>query len=386
MTTFHDTLLNYNWDEVTRSIYAKTSKDVKDALSTNSTGLEGFMALVSPAADRYLEEMAVISHNITRRRFGNTIQLYVPIYLSNFCENSCVYCGFSAKNKIERKVLTIDELKLELEIIKSNPFQHLLIVTGESATKAGVEYLSKAIETARQLFNQVSVEVQPLNAKEYQALIESGLHGVYVYQETYCAHTYANYHPKGKKADFRYRLETPDRIGLAGAHKIGLGSLIGLEDWRTEAFFTALHVAYLRKKYWQTKLSVSFPRLRPYAGQGYQPSHPCTERQLLQLICAYRLFDADLELSLSTRESAYFRDNAFPLGITAMSAGSKTGPGGYGGNNALEQFAIHDDRTPQQVAQAITEKGFEPIWKDWETSLQLPTLTKADTHAAPTLY
>jgi 2-iminoacetate synthase len=221
---------------------------------------------------------------------------------------------------------------------------------------------------------------------EYQLLIDVGLHGVYVYQETYRAQTYANYHPIGKKADFRYRLETPDRIGMAGAHKIGLGSLIGLEDWRTEAFFTALHVAYLRKKYWQTKLSVSFPRLRPYAGQGYQPSHPCSERQLLQLICAYRLFDADLELSLSTRESAYFRDNAFPLGITAMSAGSKTGPGGYGGNNALEQFAIHDDRTPQQVAQAITEKGFEPIWKDWETSLQLPSLTKANTHAAPTLY
>lgn len=368
--TFYDQIGWYHWDEVTQAIGAQTTADVERVLVNGIRKFTDFMALVSPAAAPMLETMAQKSHALTRRRFGNVIQLYVPIYLSNYCENRCVYCGFNAGNHIARKVLSLGELADELTVVKQHPFQHLLLVTGEAPQKAGIDYLEEAIRLSRRYFHQVSIEVQPLSADEYARLAKAGLHGVYVYQETYHPQAYPHYHLGGKKADFRFRLETPDRIGQAGIHKIGLGNLIGLEDWRTEAFFTALHLDYLRKKYWKSKLSVSFPRLRPHAGQGFQPAHVATERDLVQLICAYRLFDGDLDISLSTRESPAFRNNAFPLGVTAMSAGSKTGPGGYGGNHELEQFAVNDDRSPDEVADAIRQKGFESVWKDWATCLQ----------------
>jgi 2-iminoacetate synthase len=368
--TYFDILAQYDWEQTTQSIVAQTTDNVAKVIKNGVQSVEDFKALVSPAAEPFLEEMARESHRVTRQRFGKVIQLYVPIYLSNFCENRCVYCGFNAGNHITRKVLSIDEIKQELLAIKANPFDHLLIVTGEAPKKSGIAFLAEAVKEAKKHFHQVSIEVQPLETNEYKQLKDIGLHGVFVYQETYNAKTYPTYHPAGRKADFRFRLETPERIGEAGIHKIGLGSLIGLEEWRTEAYFTALHIDYLKRKFWQSKFSVSFPRLRPYAGQGFQPNHVATERHLVQLIGAYRLFDKDLELSLSTRESAHFRDNAFPLGITAMSAGSKTGPGGYTGSQALEQFAVHDDRSPLEVADAIKNRGFEPVWKDWDSCLQ----------------
>ncbi len=368
--SFYQELQAHDWEEVTASIARKSAREVEVALNKLHPDMEDFKALLSPAADAYLEPMAQKSHRLTCQRFGRTVQLYIPLYLSNFCENRCVYCGFSGANKLKRKVLSMEELEQEARVIRKNPYRHILLVTGEAPSKAGVDYLAEAIQTLNPHFSQVSLEVQPLEAAEYVHLVKKGLHGVSVYQETYHEKVYPNYHPFGKKADFLFRLETPERLGMAGVRKIGLGNLIGLEDWRTEAWFTALHLQYLRRHFWQTKYSISFPRLRPFSGEGFQPRFETTERNLTQLIVAYRLLDSDLELSLSTRERPHYRDNVFPLGITSMSAGSKTGPGGYSDSGELEQFAVNDERSPMEVADRIRSKGFEPVWKDWSLCLQ----------------
>ncbi len=234
----------------------------------------------------------------------------------------------------------------------------------------GVPYFLEVLSLLREEFSQVSLEVQPLLQEEYEQLASEGLHAVYVYQETYDAEKYSEVHPKGKKANFRYRLETPDRLGLVVVRKIGIGALLGLSDWRTDSWFTALHLHYLRRRYWKSRYSISFPRLR--RAEGYSGGAPeMGEAELLQLITAFRLFDENVELSLSTRESQHFRDHALALGVTAMSAGSKTEPGGYSlKRGALEQFSIDDNRSPAAVAEAIRSAGYEPVWKDWDPILQ----------------
>jgi 2-iminoacetate synthase len=364
---FTEIFNTYNWDDVQEQINNKTSADVERALLKAGCGsVNDFMALISPAAVPYIETMAQMSYRLTRKRFGNTIQMYIPMYLSNECQNICTYCGFRYDNKIARLRLNDSQIIREAEAIKALGFEHILLVTGEATETVGVDYLAHAIELIHNYFKLVSIEVQPLHTEEYQTLVSKGLHSVLVYQETYNKKDYKTYHLKGKKSNFQYRLETPDRIGETGAHKIGLGVLLGLEDWRTDSFFTALHLSYLEKKYWKTKYSISFPRLRPAVGME-QPKYELSNRDLVQLICAYRIFNEDIELSLSTREEAHFRDNLFPLGITSVSAGSKTNPGGYEVSpTELEQFEIDDQRTPKEVAAAIRTKGLEPVWKDWE--------------------
>ena len=328
--TYYDLILKYDWETTRRKIYASTDADVERALAHDRPSMDDFAALVSPAADKYLDAMAAESYRITRRRFGNVMQLYIPLYLANICQNHCVYCGFNCTNKIHRAILTPDEIHEECRAIKKDPFQHILLVTGEAPRSSSVQYMADSMEIVKQYFQQISLEVQPLETDEYRLLMDHGLHSVYVYQETYNRERYPVYHLRGRKADYRYRLETPDRLCEAGVYKVGVGNLIGLEDWRTEAFFTALHVRYLENRYWRTKYSIAFPRLRPYYGEdGFNPEHPTTERNLLQLICAYRLLSEDVELSISTRESAACRDTVMPFGVTVMSAGSKTTPGGY---------------------------------------------------------
>lgn len=226
--------------------------------------------------------------------------------------------------------------------------------------------MKNAIRLARPFFSNISLEVQPLEQKEYEALIEEGLNTVLVYQETYHRENYRLHHPKGKKSNFNYRLATPDRLGLAGIHKIGIGALLGLDDWRTESFFTALHLHYLETTYWQTKYSISFPRLRP-AANVQLPQPLISDRELVQLICAYRIFDEEVELSLSTRESEKFRNHVIKLGITSMSAGSKTNPGGYAAApESLDQFEVSDERSPKEIAAMLKQNGYEPVWKDWD--------------------
>lgn len=364
--SFENIFRQYSWDDVKASIYAKTARDVEMALGRKHRTLEDFMALISPAALPYLEQMAVISRQLTQQRFGKTIQLYVPLYLSNECQNICTYCGFSYDNQLRRKTLTGVEILRETSVIRDMGYEHVLLVTGEANQTVGLDYFRKVLPVIRQHFSQISMEVQPMDREDYEQLIPLGLHTVLVYQETYHEEDYRKHHPKGKKSRFAYRLETPDRLGLAGIHKIGLGVLIGLEDWRTDSFFTALHLDYLQRTYWQTRYSISFPRLRPFSG-GLAPKVDMQDRELVQLICAYRLLNEDLELSLSTRESEKFRDHLIQLGITTMSAGSRTNPGGYAvDRQSLEQFEISDERSAQEVATMIKKQGYEPVWKDWD--------------------
>ncbi|WP_109829952.1 2-iminoacetate synthase ThiH [Reichenbachiella versicolor] len=370
MSSFREIFDQYNWSQLEHDIYSKTDQDVESALKKYPRDLEDFKALISPAATPYLEQMAQLSHELTLQRFGNTIQLYTPMYLSNECQNICTYCGFSMNNKIKRKTLSNEEIDQEVKAIKDLGYDHILLVTGEANQSVGVGYIDKAIRRIRPHFANVSMEVQPLDQKDYERLIDSGLHSVLVYQETYHQEEYKTHHPKGKKSNFYYRLDTPDRLGKAGIHKMGLGALIGLEDWRIDSFFVALHLDYLERTYWQTKYSLSFPRLRPFSG-GLEPKVEMKDKELVQLISAYRLFNQEVELSLSTRETENFRDNVMKLGVTTMSAGSKTNPGGYAVEpQSLEQFEISDERSPKQVAEMIKNNGYEPVWKDWDIALE----------------
>ena len=368
--SFATELKALDWDSIGASIAAKTERDVERALSRAEGGLtlEDFKALIAPSARPYLETMAQMSHQRTVARFGYTQQLYAPMYLSNVCSNICTYCGFSANNRIPRKVLNESEIQQELSALKALGIQHVLFVTGESNLRVGVPYLKRAFELAREQFSSLSMEVQPMDQAAYEALMGSGLSSVLVYQETYHREAYARYHPKGFKRNFDYRLETPERLGRAGMKKIGLGVLYGLEDWRTDSFMLAAHLQFMERRYWRSRYSLSFPRIRPHEGD-FQPVSVVDDRDLVQLICAFRLLSSELELSLSTREEARFRDHVHKLGITSMSAGSKTNPGGYAVDpQTLEQFEISDERSPAQVAAHLQSAGYEAVWKDWDAS------------------
>ncbi len=359
----------FAWDDVKHSIYSKQARDVENALNARHRTLEDFKALISPAALPYLEQMAQLSQSITQKRFGKTIQMYIPMYLSNECQNICTYCGFSLTNKIPRKTLSDKDILAEVEVIKKMGYDNILLVSGEAHITVGLDYFKHAVGLIRPYFSNIAMEVQPLEKEEYAELAQCGVTTVLVYQETYHKEEYKTHHPKGKKSIFNYRLETHDRLGEAGIHKMGLGVLIGLEDWRTDSFFTALHLNYLEKTYWKTKYSISFPRLRPHAG-GITPKMEMSDAELVQLICAYRIFNEEVELSLSTRESEILRNNLIKIGITSISAGSKTNPGGYAvASESLEQFEINDERTPKQIAEVIKEQGYEPVWKDWDRVL-----------------
>ena len=368
--TFTDRWRELDWDDITLRINSKTAADVERALSARKIMRDDLMALLSPAASGFLEPLAQKAQLLTRQRFGNTVSFYVPLYLSNLCANDCTYCGFSMSNKLKRKTLDEQEIERECEAIRKLGFEHLLLVTGEHQTKVGMDYFRQHIPAIRRQFSSLQMEVQPLDEHEYAELKTLGLDGVMVYQETYHQAVYAQHHLRGNKQDFFWRLETPDRLGRAGIDKIGLGALIGLSDsWRTDCFMVAEHLLWLQQKYWQSRYSISFPRLRPCAG-GVEPASVMTESQLVQVICAFRLLAPDVELSLSTRESPWFRNHMIPLAINNVSAFSKTQPGGYADNHPeLEQFAPHDGRTPAEVAMALTQSGLQPVWKDWDSYL-----------------
>lgn len=368
--TFTERWRELDWDDIRLRINSKTAADVERALSARKITRDDLMALLSPTASHYLEPLAQQAQKLTRQRFGNTVSFYVPLYLSNLCANDCTYCGFSMSNKLKRKTLDQQEIERECAAIRKLGFEHLLLVTGEHQTKVGMDYFRQHLPAIRRQFSSLQMEVQPLDEHEYAELKSLGLDGVMVYQETYHQAVYAQHHLRGNKEDFFWRLETPDRLGRAGIDKIGLGALIGLSDsWRTDCFMVAEHLLWLQQQYWQSRYSISFPRLRPCTG-GVEPASVMTESQLVQVICAFRLLAPDVELSLSTRESPWFRDHMIPLAINNVSAFSKTQPGGYADNHPeLEQFAPHDGRTPVEVAEALTRSGLQPVWKDWDSFL-----------------
>lgn len=364
---FSEELLKYDWDETTQRIASKTAADVERALSNPHPTLDDFMALVSKAAEPYIELMAQLSMRYTRERFGKVISMYIPMYITNACTNSCVYCGFNRHNNFPRVVLTPEQIEDECKAIRAlGPFENLLLVTGENPRLAGTDYLEKALQVCRPYFNNLTIEVMPLSEDDYRRLTRSGLNGVVCFQETYNRANYKKYHPAGMKSNFEWRVNGYDRMGAAGVHKIGMGVLIGLEDWRTDVTMMAAHLLYLRKRYWQTRYSVNFPRMRPSEGH-FQPNVIMSDRELAQLTFAFRIFDHDVDISYSTRERADFRNNMARLGATSMSAGSKTDPGGYKTYpQALEQFEVSDQRPPVQVEADLKARGLEVVWKDWD--------------------
>ncbi len=369
---FADVIGEYDWDETVRLVESATEADVDRVLAKarrNSQRLtpEDFAMLISPAAASRIEEMAALSSRFTGERFGKTISMYIPMYVGNACTNKCVYCGFNHDNPFERTILTMEQIEEECKAIKRlGPFENLLIVSGEYPSLCGVEYLENVLHTCRPYFHNLTIEVQPMRSADYERLTHSGLNGVVCFQETYHREAYRTYHPHGMKSHYDWRLNGYDRMGEAGVHKIGLGALLGLEDWRADTVMMARHLRYLQKKYWKSRYSVNFPRMRP-SESGYQPKTVISDRELAMLTFAFRIFDHDVDISYSTREAPWFRDNMMRLGVTSMSAGSKTDPGGYASApESLEQFEVSDERTPREVEASIRAHGYDPVWKDWE--------------------
>ena len=370
---FADVIGMYDWDKTIELVENATIEEVDSVLAKaqrNRKALtpEEFAILISPAASSRINEMAILSNHFTSERFGKTISLYIPMYVGNACTNKCVYCGFNHDNPFERTILTQSQIEQECKAIKRlGPFENLLIVSGEYPSLCGVEYLEKTLHTCRPYFHNLTIEVQPMRAADYERLTHSGLNGVVCFQETYHREAYKRYHPKGMKSHFEWRLNGYDRMGEAGVHKIGLGALLGLEDWRGDVVMMARHLRYLQKKYWRSRYSVNFPRMRP-SESGFQPVSIISDKELAQLTFAFRIFDHDIDISYSTREAPEYRDNMIPLGVTSMSAGSKTDPGGYASApDSLEQFEVSDERRPIDVEAAIRAHGYDPVWKDWDS-------------------
>ena len=376
-----------------------TAADVGSSIHKPKLSLLDFANLISPAAGELLEPMSRRSQQLTQQRFGKVIRLFAPLYLSNECINTCKYCGFSRDNPILRVTLSVEEVMREARALGEQGFRNLLLVSGEHPKFVSNVYLVECVSALHSEFPSVSLEVGPMETEEYQPICAAGAEGLVVYQETYDRRVYSQMHTTGPKKNFDWRLETPERAYAAGFRRLGIGALFGLGDWRWEALAVAAHAEYLLRHCWKAQLTISLPRLRPNAGE-FEPLTHMTDRELVQLVCALRLLFPDVGLVLSTRESARLRDGLISLGITLMSAGSHTEPGGYTGAGkekihrtehgriialapnssewaaasfhgtpATGQFEISDTRAPDQVATEIQRLGYEPVWKDWDAAL-----------------
>ncbi|HEV8543342.1 MAG TPA: 2-iminoacetate synthase ThiH [Verrucomicrobiae bacterium] len=375
------------------------SDAVQRVLRKPKVDLADFPVLISEAASRFLEELCRRSQQLTRQRFGRVMRFFAPLYLSNECINNCKYCGFSRDNPILRVTLTLDEVRREAAELARQGFRNILLVAGEHPKFVSNDYLRDCVAALHEEFPSISLEVGPMEACEYKRIAAAGAEGLVVYQETYDRDVYQNVHTAGPKRDFDWRLDTAERAYAAGFRRLGIGALYGLADWRREALALAYHADHLLRSCWKAQLTISLPRLRPHAGE-FQPLTQISDRELVQLVCALRLTFPDAGLVLSTREPARLRDGLFGLGITHISAGSHTEPGGYTGagnqhlhltqrgriiplsdqssewsaprngrTNATGQFEIADGRSPEEIAAVIQRLGYEAVWKDWEASL-----------------
>jgi 2-iminoacetate synthase len=382
-------------DLVDRSRKA-SSAAVRRSIGKTSVTLDDFAHLISPAAGEMLEPLGRRAQRLTQQRFGKVIRLFAPLYLSNECINNCKYCGFSRDNPILRVTLTVEEVQREANALLAQGFRNILLVSGEHPKFVSNSYLRDCVAALHEMAPSISLEIGPMETNEYRPLVQAGAEGLVVYQETYERDVYHQMHTAGPKRNFDWRLETPERAYMAGFRRLGIGALYGLADWRSEAITLAAHAQYLLRNCWKAYLTVSLPRLRPCAGE-FQPLTHMSDREMVQLVCAFRLMFPDVGLVLSTRESPALRNGLIPLGITLLSAGSHTEPGGYTGAgrtslhhthkgrivelgasewadygdqaHATEQFNIADDRSPLEVAEQIRRLGYEPVWKDWEAVL-----------------
>jgi 2-iminoacetate synthase len=342
-----------------------TAAQVERALSSHHRTPEDLAALLSPAAAGRLEEMARAAHVTTVRRFGRVVRMFAPLYLSNECVSTCTYCGFSAGNDVARRTLGVDEVRAEAAALARRGFRHVLLVAGEHARIVSKDYLVGCVAALAPTVPSLSVEVQVWDTATYRRLVAAGCEGLIAYQETYDPVTYGAVHLKGKKRNYDWRLAAPDRGADAGMRRLGIGALLGLApDWRAEALALAAHARALLKRWWRCEVAVSVPRLRPAAG-GFVPASPVSDAEFVQLLCALRLYLPDVGISLSTREAPALRDALVPLGVTQMSAGSHTEPGGYAAaSDAQAQFEVGDPRSPAEVAAMLRSAGYEPVWMD----------------------
>jgi 2-iminoacetate synthase len=339
--------------------------DVDRALGAPHPGLDDLAVLLSAPAAARLEDLAAAAHRLTVQRFGRVVRLFAPLYLSNECASTCTYCGFSAGNDIARRTLSPAEAAAEARALRDRGFRHVLLVSGEQARIVSKEYLAECVAAVGAELPSVSVEVQVWDTATYRRLVAAGCEGLVVYQETYDRPRYAATHLRGKKRNYEWRLAAPDRGAEAGVRQLGVGALLGLhDDWRADALAVAAHAQALVRRWWRCDVTVSLPRLRPAAG-GFEPARPVADRELAQLVCALRLVLPDVGLSLSTREPPVLRDGLLRLGVTQMSAGSHTEPGGYAEPSAAEpQFEISDTRSPAEVADVLRRAGYDPVWMD----------------------
>ena len=373
----------------------------REAVGKEKFSLADFAALISPAAGELLETLCARSQKMTQQRFGKTIRLFAPLYLSNECINNCSYCGFSRDNAILRVTLSVDEVKQEAAALTAQGFRSVLLVAGEHPKFVSNGYMEECITALHAEIPSVSLEVGPMETDEYRPMVAAGADGLVVYQETYDRAVYDKMHTAGPKKNFDWRLETPERAYAAGFRRLGIAALYGLADWRYEALSVAAHADYLLRNCWKAQVTIALPRLKPCAGE-FEPLTHLNDRELVQLICAFRLMFPDVGIVLSTREQPKLRDGLIPLGVTMMSAGARTEPGGYTGagrekihhtergvikeiasgssewaplenrpTNATGQFNIGDERTPQEVAELIRKLGYEPVWKDWDAALTM---------------
>lgn len=366
--SFYNILKKYSDAQIDQAMASVSRDDVYRALAVDYPDENDFLALLSPMAETCLEEMARRAHDLTLRNFGRTIQLYTPLYLSDYCENRCTYCSFSARNKFTRRKLGRDEVDREGAAIAATGLKHILILTGESRKHSSVGYIGDCVTILKKYFHSIAIEIYPLTETEYAELIDRGVDGLTLYQETYDESIYREIHPTGPKRDFRFRLDAPQRAATRHMRQINIGALLGLADWRKEVFAVGRHARYLMDSFPDADFGVSVPRLRPYKGSFI---HACgvTDYHLVQAILSLRLFLPRLGISLSTRETETFRDHLVPLGITRLSAGSVTSVGGHvteaSEEAALPQFEIADHRTTEQMMMIIRSKGYDPVLSDW---------------------
>lgn len=312
--------------------------------------------------------MAQRANELTLQHFGRTIQLYTPLYLANYCANHCVYCSFAVRNHLPRKKLTLEQVKAEAKAITATGLRHILILTGESSVHSSVDYIADCVQVLKKYFDSITIEVYPLDTPDYQRLVAAGVDGLTIYQEVYQEEVYAELHPRGPKRNYRYRLDGPERGCQAKMRSVGIGALLGLSDWRQEAFFTGVHADYLQNKYLDTEISVSVPRIRPNVGH-FTPQVDVTDRDLVQAILAYRLFMPRAGITISTRERAELRNNLINLGVTKMSAGVSTEVGGHTDDDdstGTSQFEISDGRSVAEIKSMLIKNGFQPVFKDWQ--------------------
>ncbi|MGC8926563.1 MAG: 2-iminoacetate synthase ThiH [Myxococcota bacterium] len=363
---FYDIIKDVDKSAFYNQIESATEDDIEFAFNKDSLSISDIPVLLSKKAESYIDLLKGRALSITRQRFGNNILLYAPLYLSSECVNDCEYCGYRISKNNKKKTLTLDEVMAEAEKLYNMGFKHILLVAGEDRRAVSTEYLRDIISSLSKKFPSVSIEVGPQTEEEYRLLVESGLDGLTIYQETYEEDVYKRYHKKGPKSDYYRRLITPE-LGLkAGIRRAGIGSLMGLNDFRFELYLISLHLDYLMRRYWKAFYTVSFPRIRRSVADFKVP-HPVSDDELILAICILRNIFPDVGLVLSTREPPQLRDSLIGVGITQMSAGSKTNPGGYSLNLSTEnQFDIEDTRDLKSVMEVIRAGGYEAVLKDWD--------------------